>query len=100
MSEHTRRIIDRVDTEIDAAAEHVATTLYTQLGKEAERLAAGCRPPDATDRDWNEVFLPAFLWKFHTHLMVKVAAGSLGWRDVYFDRTRQRSGDIQRQETG
>jgi hypothetical protein len=100
VSDHTRRLIDRVDTEIDAAAERVAAALYSQLGTDAERMAVECRPSDVTDQEWNEIFLPAFLWKFHTHLMVKVAEGGLGWREVYFESTRHRAGEAQRRQAG
>ncbi|HYY76376.1 MAG TPA: hypothetical protein VE644_08670 [Gaiellaceae bacterium] len=100
MSDHTRRLIDRVDTEIDAAAERVAAALYIQLREDAERMAAECRPSNVTDHEWNEVFLPAFLWKFHTHVMVKVAEGGLDWREVYFESTRHRVGEAQRRQAG
>ncbi|MGH3031237.1 MAG: hypothetical protein ACRDNE_10845 [Gaiellaceae bacterium] len=100
MNDYIRRIVDRVDSEVDAEAERAAAAFYTQVAKDAERTAAERRPANATDQDWNEIFLPAFLWKFHTQLMVKVAEGALGWRDVYFHNTRRHSREAQRRDAG
>lgn len=58
MNDYVRRIVDRVDSEVDAEAERAAAAFYTQLAKDAERMAAERRPANATDQDWTRFPCP------------------------------------------
>lgn len=92
MADHAR-IVHQVETTVDTIARQAADDLYKHLSSNAEKLTRQPSDLTVTQQEWDDLYLPAVLWKMFHHLARALDSGAQGWAQVFWTKLNEEYAD-------